>query len=92
MSTTAAAAGRPAIDLAVEGPSETAWAEVAAALPRWPLESLHMQRLVVVAPHPDDESLGIGGTVAMLARRVPVTVVCVTDGEAAPSMLHGAEN
>ena len=91
MSSTAAASGRPAIDLTVDGPSETAWAEVGAALPRWPFDSLHIQRLVVIAPHPDDESLGIGGTIAMLARRVPVTVVCVTDGEAAPSMLHGGD-
>lgn len=40
--------------------------------------------LVVVAPHPDDETLGLGATMAQLAARgVDVTVVSVTDGGAA---------
>lgn len=40
--------------------------------------------LVVVSPHPDDETLGAGGLIYTWARRrLPVTVVCVTDGEAA---------
>ncbi len=39
-------------------------------------------RVVVVAPHPDDEVLAVGGTVAMLAARGhEVMVVAVTDGE-----------
>jgi len=40
--------------------------------------------LVVVAAHPDDETLGLGGTLAQLAARgVEVSVVSVTDGGAA---------
>ena len=39
---------------------------------------------VVVSPHPDDETLGVGGLLAeLLARRWSVCVVAVTDGEAA---------
>lgn len=40
-------------------------------------------RLVVVAPHPDDETLSAGGLIAAAAGRgCPVVVVLVTDGEA----------
>lgn len=40
-------------------------------------------RVVVVAAHPDDEVLGFGGTIALLAAAGrDVTVVAVTDGEA----------
>ena len=41
------------------------------------------QRLVVVAPHPDDEVLACGGLIALHARRGgTVAIVAVTDGEA----------
>ncbi len=40
--------------------------------------------LVLVGAHPDDETLGLGATAAMLSGRgVTVQVVAVTDGEAA---------
>jgi LmbE family N-acetylglucosaminyl deacetylase len=43
------------------------------------------RRVVVLAPHPDDESLGPGGTLALLAQQgCDVHVVCVTDGSASP--------
>lgn len=40
-------------------------------------------RALVVAPHPDDEVLSVGGLIAQLARiAMPVDVVAVTDGTA----------
>lgn len=39
-------------------------------------------RVVVVAPHPDDETLALGGTLSMLVRRgFEIRIVAVTDGE-----------
>jgi len=40
------------------------------------------QRLVVIAPHPDDEILSAGGLMALCARQaIPTRVIAVTDGE-----------
>ena len=48
-----------------------------------PLELIAGRRLVVVAPHPDDEILGAGGLMVAADRLgSEVTVVAVTDGEA----------
>ena len=59
--------------------------------PAWPLEpdlipysatqTLAARRLLVLAPHPDDEVLGCGGLIAsMLAHGADVQVVIVSDG------------
>jgi LmbE family N-acetylglucosaminyl deacetylase len=48
------------------------------------LDIAHCPALLLVAAHPDDETLGLGATAAALAARgVSVQVVAVTDGEAA---------
>ncbi|MEV3901850.1 PIG-L family deacetylase [Mycobacterium sp. NPDC050551] len=48
------------------------------------LEWEHCPALVVVAPHPDDETLGFGGAIAAAAERgIPVRVLSVSDGDAA---------
>lgn len=60
---------------------EDIWIETLQNAPRW--YPPH-KRTVIVAPHPDDETLGAGGLIAEQSRRgLPVSVVCVTDGEAA---------
>jgi len=47
-----------------------------------------MQRIMVFAPHPDDETLACGGLIAEARRRnIPVTVVVITNGE---SFLYAA--
>ncbi|WP_232631880.1 PIG-L deacetylase family protein [Methylobacterium sp. Leaf118] len=58
-----------------------AFLEAVTALPVVPFETLVTGGLVVVAPHPDDESLGCGGLIVQaLARGRPVRVVIVSDG------------
>lgn len=51
------------------------------------------RHVLVIAPHPDDESIGAGGTIARLARGgAEVRIVVVTDGEATiGSPYHPAE-
>jgi LmbE family N-acetylglucosaminyl deacetylase len=72
-------------DLTGPGTPESTWA--AASLPgRLPVLGIgHLlaERVVLVAPHPDDEVLGAGGILALLAARgCAIHVVAVTDGEA----------
>lgn len=58
---------------------EEAWLPVIASLPVWQPPAC---RTVVIAPHPDDETLGAGGLIASLRQRgCEVTVIAVTDGE-----------
>ncbi len=74
------------IDLTTPGPAESDWAILLRDVA--PLELPEAQpparpRLVVVSPHPDDETLGAGGLIHDLwSRGWRITVVSVTDGEA----------
>ena len=71
---------RPIVDAGTDEGTWGAWPAPAG----WPVLALDDRARtvppLVVAPHPDDEVLGVGGLVAMLAGGVEIVVV--TDGEA----------
>lgn len=59
---------------------ETEWVTLVGHLPELAIST---RRVVVVSPHPDDETLAVGGLLASLAARdVDVEVLAVTDGRA----------
>ena len=61
------------------GTPTSAWLEWSRDFPE--LDTEECPGLLLVAPHPDDETLGFGATASMLhSRGVPVRVVSVTDG------------
>jgi LmbE family N-acetylglucosaminyl deacetylase len=65
------------------GPSVDRWNArmLEVAIP--PLKPLRARRLIVIAPHPDDEVLGAGGLIQEALREgVLVEIVSLTDGEA----------
>jgi len=60
---------------------EPVWRAALAVRPECP--TLSWRSVLVVAPHPDDETLGLGATIAALNRRgASVRVLFLTDGEA----------
>jgi LmbE family N-acetylglucosaminyl deacetylase len=73
------------MDLVVDdehlGRPETSWRDSGRHATLAPLE-LSARRVILIAPHPDDEVLGAGGIIqAALASDIPVQVFAVTDGE-----------
>lgn len=67
--------------IAARGTSEADWQRAGTTFPV--LDDSACTHLVIVAPHPDDEVLGVGGWAAsMAASGTAVTVVAVTDGGA----------
>ncbi len=66
-------------DLLRGATAEPAWREWVARLPR---AELRPRSVLIVSPHPDDETLGLGAALAdWAAADISVRVVAVTDGE-----------
>ena len=80
---------RPPADVDAWGTPEAEWLQGLSSLepmpwPPPPGRAGSPNRLVVVAPHPDDEALGVGGLITRcIAEGWAVHVVAVSDGEAA---------
>lgn len=69
-------------DIEGDGTGEDDWLPHLVNLPSWQLGPVP-DRTVVLAPHPDDEVLGVGGLMSLLqAAGSRIEVVAVTDGEA----------
>ena len=68
------------MNASLPGTPESFW--VALDAPAW---SPAAGPLIIVAPHPDDETLGAGGLIHTWAavHKLPVTIISVTDGESA---------
>ncbi|RXH53995.1 bifunctional PIG-L family deacetylase/class I SAM-dependent methyltransferase [Granulicella sibirica] len=69
--------------------TEYDWLSLLAATPDW---TPSLVPTIVLAPHPDDETLGAGGLIARLrAHGVSVTVLAITDGEGAYADTSGLD-
>ncbi|MDY7556037.1 bifunctional PIG-L family deacetylase/class I SAM-dependent methyltransferase [Cryobacterium sp. 10C3] len=65
------------------GTAEQAWAGAPWITAAAPLDLDDLARLIIVAAHPDDETLGAGGLLSGATRRgIPVDVLVLSDGEA----------
>jgi LmbE family N-acetylglucosaminyl deacetylase len=80
--TTLSADGRALIDVE-RGTDELIWRRSGVLNGLEPFEPGAIERAVIVAPHPDDEVLAVGATIARLcALGSRIVLVAVTDGEA----------
>lgn len=71
-------------DTSLPGTPQSCW-ETLELIPWQPLH----RSLIVVAPHPDDETLGAGGLIHRYAQsHLRITLISVTDGEAACPEIH----
>jgi LmbE family N-acetylglucosaminyl deacetylase len=71
----------PVFDPSLHGTPEADWQAAITGFPDW---APPPRPLLIVSPHPDDEILGAGGLIrAWTQHRRPVTILSVTDGEAA---------
>ena len=68
------------------------WDRLVSGLPPVPVPWPPVGPIVVVAPHPDDELLAIGATLAAASDAgTEITIVAVTDGEASHPHLTDGE-
>jgi LmbE family N-acetylglucosaminyl deacetylase len=71
------------VDYEHPGTAAEAWASSKHVLSAPPLGQRQPARVVVVAPHPDDEILGAGGLLQeFIHQGIEILIVAVTDGEA----------
>jgi N-acetylglucosamine malate deacetylase 1 len=56
------------------------------------LDCTGARRILVIAPHPDDECLGCGGTLAQLAPSCDINVVLVTNGDGGGELPAGTSD
>lgn len=58
--------------------SEDKWIDFLKNKPHW---KPTQKKIVILSPHPDDETLSVGGLIADLKKDCDITIIAVTDGE-----------